>query len=106
MNQNSISISYLQIDYFDLKRIARNKERAFFSQSRCSHCVGSNLNDKCFKQQVKKCIYKKPSFNPCHSNNKRDERNDRKPNTCFRCESEDNSIIDSPKLDTSDKKVQ
>ena len=36
---------------------------------------------------------------------KRNERNDRKPNTCFVCGSEDHFITNSHKLDTLDKKV-
>ena len=37
--------------------------------------------------------------------NKRNERNGRKPNTCFVCGSEDHFITNSHKLDTLDKKV-
>ena len=74
-------------------------------QSRCSHCGGSHTNEKCFKKHRKEKGYKKPSFNLCNPNNKHNERNGQKPNTCIRCVSEDHFIANFPKLETSDKKV-
>ena len=92
MDEKILSISDLQIDYFNLDKSVRNNERSIFSQSRCSHCGGSHR-------------YKKPQFNPRNSNNNHNERNGRKPNTCFRCVSEDHFILNCKKPETSDKKV-
>ena len=50
-------------------------------------------------------VHKKPLSNSHNSNNKQNERNGRKPNTCFRCGSEDRFIANCPKQDTLDKKA-
>ena len=75
------------------------------SQSQCSHCGGLHPTDKLFKQHREGKGYKKLPLNPCNSNNKRNECNRQKPNTCFRGGSEDPFIANFPKPDTSDKKV-
>ena len=40
IEQKSLSISDLQIDYLNLESLVRNNEREIFSQSRFSHCGG------------------------------------------------------------------
>ena len=79
--------------------------RENFSRSRRSYCGGSHPTETFFYKQRKEKIYNKPPFNPRNSNNKRNEFNGRKPNTCFRCVSQDHFIANIPKPDTSDKKV-
>ena len=74
------------------------------SQSKCSHCVGSHPTDKLFKQQQNQKGYKKPPFNPLNSNNKYNEHNGPKPNTCFRCGLEDHFIVKFSKPETSDRR--
>ena len=49
--------------------------------------------------------YKKPPLNSRNSNNKHNERNGRKPNTCFSCGLEDHLFANIPKPETLDKKV-
>ena len=88
-----------------MENLVKNNEGEFFSQSRWSHCGCSHPTEKFFKQQKKEKGYKKPPFNPHNSNNNRNECNGRKPNTCFRCGSEDYFIKIFPKPDTSDNKV-
>ena len=56
-------------------------------------------------KQRKEKGYKKPTFNPHNSNNKHNENNSWKPNTCFRCGSEDYFIVNCPKPDTLDNEV-
>ena len=51
VDQESLSMSDLQIDYLNLDHLVRNNERAIFSQSRCIHCGGSRPTDKYCKQQ-------------------------------------------------------
>ena len=46
IDKKSLSISDLQMGYFNLDYSVRNNERENFAQSRCSHCVGSHLTDK------------------------------------------------------------
>ena len=58
IDQNSLSISDQQIDYFNLKHSMRNNERANFAQSRCSYCVGSNPTKTFFRKQRKGKGYK------------------------------------------------
>ena len=70
----------------------------------CSHCGGLYPTDKHFKQQRNEKGYKKTPFNPQNFNNNSNECNDRKPNTCFRCGSEDHFIANCPKPDTLNKK--
>ena len=53
VDQKSLSISSLQIDYFDLDNSVINKERANFSQSSCSCCVVSHPTERWFKQHRK-----------------------------------------------------
>ena len=83
----------------------RNNERANFAQSRCSHYGVSYSPDKCFKKQQNGKGYKKPSFIPHNSNNKCNEHNGRKPNTCFIYGLEDHFITNFPELDNFDNKV-
>ena len=94
------------MDYLNLDNTVGNNERANVYQSRCSQCGGLYPNAKFFKQYPKEKGYKKLPFNPRNSNNKSNEQNGWKPNTCFRCGLEDNFITSFPKLDTLDKKVQ
>ena len=87
-----------------LEYSVRNNERENVSQSRCSHCGVSHTTYKWFMNKRTEKGYNKP-FNLRNSNNnKRNEHNGRKPNTCFRCGSDDRFITNCPKLDTSDKK--
>ena len=81
-----MSIYDLKIDYSNLDNSVRNNERETFSQSRYSHCGGSHPTEKLFLKNQKYKGYKKPPFNLRNSNNKCDEYNCQKPNTCFRCE--------------------
>ena len=62
--------------------------------------VHTQLRKYLWNQQEEKG-YNKPPFNPRNYNNKRDERNSRKPNTCFRCGLEDHFIANCAKPDTS-----
>ena len=48
-----LSISDLQIDYFNLDNSVRNKEISHVSQSRRSHCGGSPPSEKLLKQKEK-----------------------------------------------------
>ena len=105
IDKKSLSIYDLQIDFLDLENSVGNNEGENFDQSSYSHCGGSHPTDKFFKQQQKYKGYKKPPFNIRYSNNGHNERNGRKPNTCFRCGSEDGYITNFPKLDTLDDKV-
>ena len=84
----------------DLDNSVRNNEREIVSQWMCIHCGGSNLTEKLFNQQRNVKGYNKPPFNPCNSNNKRNEHSSPKPNTCFIFGSEDHSIANCPKPDT------
>ena len=47
VDQKLLSISDLQIDYFNLYNWVRNNKRENFAQSRCSHCGGSQPTAKC-----------------------------------------------------------
>ena len=58
------------------------------------------------KQQRNGKEENKSPFNSCNSNNEHTEREGRKQNTCFGCGSEDPSIANIPKPDTSEKKLQ
>ena len=80
-------------------------QRDIFFQSRCIHCGGSQPTRKFFKKQRKDKSHKKSPSNPRNYNIKSTEHNGRKPNTCFRCRSEDHFITNVPKLETPDKKV-
>ena len=62
--------------------------------------VRNSLNNR-----ERKKGYKKPLFNPWNSNNKRNERNSCKSNTCFRCGLDDHFVANFPKPDTLDMKV-
>ena len=87
-----------------LENSVKNKE-GISSQSRCSHCGGSHVTVKYFKQNRKDKGHKKSPFYWRNSNNKSNKYNCRKPNTCFRCGPEDHFIANFLKLETSDKKV-
>ena len=71
-------MSDLQIDYLNSDNTLSNEGRYFFSQSRCSHCGGSQPNDESFNQYKKEKGYKKSPFNSWNSNNNNNERNGRK----------------------------
>ena len=70
----------------------------------CSHCGGSQPNEKISKKQRKDKGKHISLFNSSNSDNKFTACNFWKPSTCFRCGSEDHFITNCPKLDTSDKK--
>ena len=96
----------MQIDSLNLDISVRNNEREAFSQTRCSHFGGSHPTETLFHNHKKEKGYKKPPFNSRNSNNKQNQLNYHKPNTCFRCGSEDNFIANCPRRVTWDKKVQ
>ena len=50
VDQKSLSIFALQIDYLNLENSVRNNEREYFHQSMCSHCGGSHPTAKLFNQ--------------------------------------------------------
>ena len=81
---------------------------ANLSHSRCSNYTVSHPTLKCFKQQIKVKYNKKFSsyFNSRNPKNKCNERNNQKPNVCFRCVSEDHWVADCPKPKKSKKRVQ
>ena len=105
IDQKSLSISDLQIDDLNLDNSVRNNEIANFAQLRCSNCGVSYPTETLFKKKRKDKVHKKSPFNPSNSNNKCNERNGRKPNTCFICGLEDHFIENCPKSYTPDKKV-
>ena len=85
------------MDYLSLDNSVSKNEEKCFSQYRCSYCGGLYPTEKYFKQQRKEKGYKKPPFTSRNTNNKYNERNCRKPNTCFRCGSEDSFIANCSK---------
>ena len=105
IDQKSLSISDLQIDYLILDNSVGNTERANVYQWRWSHFGGSHLNGFCFKQHIKNKGHKKSTFNSLNFNNKRTERNGWKPNTCMRCVLENYLSENCLKPNTSAKKV-
>ena len=70
VDQRSLSISDLQIDYLNLDNSVRNTEGEFFSQSRCSHCGGSCPTEKLSNQKRNDKVNNKSSLNSRNSNNK------------------------------------
>ena len=95
----------MRIDYLNFDNPVRNNERAKFSQSSCNHCGGSHPTEKCLKKKIKENGCNKTPLNSRNSNNERNECNGWKPNKCFRCGLEDNFILNCPRTDTSDNKV-
>ena len=53
IDQKSLSISDLQIDYLNLEDSGINNWGANFAQPRCSNCKGSHTTDKWFEQHRK-----------------------------------------------------
>ena len=53
VDQNSLSISDLQINYLSLNHLVRNTEGETFAQSIFSHCGSSHPTEKRFKQQLR-----------------------------------------------------
>ena len=83
----------------NLHNSVRNNERANVSQSSFSHDGGPHPTYKYYEKQRKENGFKKLPFISYNSNKKRIERNGRKPNMCFICESEDHFIANFPKTD-------
>ena len=94
----------MQIDYLNLKNSVINNERVFFLNQAALSVEVHTQPKKCLKNR-KENGYNKPPFYPRNPNNKHNEHNGWKPNTCFRCRSEDHFIANFLKPDTSNKKV-
>ena len=85
----------------------RATEKETFAHSKCSHCGGSRTTKKWFKQQRKGKGNDKfhSSLSSRNPKNKCTERNNLKPNTCFRGGSEYHLIIYYPKLENLEKRA-
>ena len=90
-----MNISSLQTDYLNLdisSGFGRNGERANTVQTKCTFCGGTNNSaEKCFKSIRQE---KEKACAASYSDNRQTEQ---KPQTCFRCGSEDNLIEKCPK---------
>ena len=53
VDQKSLYLYDLQIDSLNLDNVLRAIEGENVSHSKCSHCVGWQPNENCFKQQKK-----------------------------------------------------
>ena len=88
-----------------MENSVKNNEREKFDQSRCSHCVLVHIQLRnALRNSGGRESYKKPPSNTCISNHKRNTCNGQKPNTSFRCVSEDCFIKKNSKKDTLDFK--
>ena len=95
------------VDYLRFENSLRATKRSNFYHWKFIHYVVSDPIEKSFKQQRKEKGQKKfsSSLNSINSENKCTERNNQKPNTWFRCGSEDNWIADCTEQENSENRV-